>query len=133
MMAIFIFRYTFEWWVNLFLTIVFTDNQWDAFVSVILSLDCSRISRHIFLATTTKTNTSGNTLFYTDIMSNKHFLGVFSATYIFNHDNSRFLGNVFIYIYLSYKVYSVIVMVNKRQYILRLWATPGGLLLSALA
>jgi hypothetical protein len=31
----------------------------------------SRISRHIFLATTTKTNTSGNTLFYTDIMSNK--------------------------------------------------------------
>ena len=38
MMAIFIFRYTFEWWVNLFLTIVFTDNQWDAFVSVILSL-----------------------------------------------------------------------------------------------
>jgi hypothetical protein len=24
-------------------------------------------------------------------------------------------------------------MVNKRQYILRLWATPGGLLLSALA
>ena len=31
MMAIFIFRYTFEWWVNLFLTIVFTDNQWDAF------------------------------------------------------------------------------------------------------
>ena len=93
----------------------------------------SRISRHIFLATTTKTNTSGNTLFYTDIMSNKHFLGVFSATYIFNHDNSRFLGMyLFIYIYLSYKVYSVIVMVNKRQYLLRLWATPGGLLLSAL-
>ena len=61
----------------------------------------SRISRHIFLATTTKTNTSGNTLFYTDIMSNKHFLGGFSATYIFNHDNSRFFGNVFIYIYLS--------------------------------
>jgi hypothetical protein len=82
---------------------------------------------HIFLATTTKTNTSGNTLFYTDIMSNKHFLGVFSATHIFNHDNSRFFGNVFIYIYLSYKVYSVIVMVNKRQYLLRLWATPGGL------
>jgi hypothetical protein len=52
----------------------------------------SRISRHIFLATTTKTNTSGNTLFYTDIMSNKHFLGFFSATYISNHDNSRFLG-----------------------------------------
>jgi hypothetical protein len=25
--------------VNLFLTIVFTDNQWDAFVSVILSLE----------------------------------------------------------------------------------------------
>jgi hypothetical protein len=49
----------------------------------------SRISRHIFLATTTKTNTSGNTLFYTDIMSNKHFLGVFSATYIFNHDKWR--------------------------------------------
>ena len=39
MMAIFIFRYTFKWWVNLFLTIVFTDNQWDAFVSVILSLE----------------------------------------------------------------------------------------------
>jgi hypothetical protein len=38
-MAIFIFRYTFEWWVNLFLTIIFTDNQWDAFVSVILSLE----------------------------------------------------------------------------------------------
>jgi hypothetical protein len=93
----------------------------------------SRISRHIFLATTTKTNTSGNTLFYTDIMSNKHFLGFFSATYIFNHDNSRFFGNVFIYINLSYKVYSVIVVVNKRQYLLRLWATPGGLLLSALA
>ena len=37
----------------------------------------SRISRHIFLATTTKANTSGNTLFYTDIMSNKHFLGFF--------------------------------------------------------
>jgi hypothetical protein len=29
----------------------------------------SKISRHIFLATTIKTNTSGNTLFYTDIMS----------------------------------------------------------------
>ena len=29
----------FECWVNLFLTIVFTDNQWDAFVSVILSLE----------------------------------------------------------------------------------------------
>jgi hypothetical protein len=39
----------------------------------------SRISRHISLATTTKTNTSGNTLFYTDIMSNKHFLGGFST------------------------------------------------------
>ena len=63
-------------------------------------------------------------------MSNKHFLGFFSATYIFNHDNSCFFGNVFIY--LSYKVYSVIVMVNKRRYVLRLWATPGGLLLSAL-
>jgi hypothetical protein len=50
-----------------------------------------------------------------------------------NHDNSRFFWNVFIYIYLSYKVYSVIVMVNKRQYLLRLWATPGGLLISALA
>jgi type IV secretory pathway VirB6-like protein len=34
----------------------------------------SRISRHIFLATTTKTNTSGNILFYTDFMSNKQFL-----------------------------------------------------------
>jgi hypothetical protein len=38
-----------------------------------------------------------------------------------------FFGNVFIYIYLSYKVYSVIVMVNKRQYLLRLWATPTNL------
>jgi hypothetical protein len=65
-------------------------------------------------------------------MSNKLFLVFFSATYIFNYDNSRFFGNVFIYIYLSYKVYSVIVMVNKRRYVLRLWATPGGLLLSAL-
>jgi len=61
----------------------------------------SRISRHIFLATTTKTNTSGNTLFYTDIMSNKHFLGVFSATYIFNHDNSRFLG-MYLFIFISH-------------------------------
>jgi hypothetical protein len=87
------------------------------------------LTDHIFLATTTTTNTSGNTLFYTDIMSNKQFLGFFSATYIFNHDNSHFLG-MYLFIFISHKVYSVIVMVNKRQYLLRLWATPGGLLLS---
>ena len=61
----------------------------------------SRISRHIFLATTIKTNTSGNTLFYTYIMSNKHFLGIFSATYIFNHDNSRFMG-MYLFILISH-------------------------------
>ena len=130
MMAIFIFRYTFEWWVNLFLTIVFTDNQWGAFVSVILSLENFPL---YILSYNNKNKYLGKYLVLYDIMSNKHFLRFFSATYIFNHDNSRFFGNVFIYIYLSYKVYSIIVMVNKRQYLLRLWATPGGLLLSALA
>jgi hypothetical protein len=34
-------------------------------------------------------------------MSNKHFLGVFSATYIFNHDNSRFLG-MYLFIFISH-------------------------------
>jgi hypothetical protein len=59
------------------------------------------LASRIFLATTTKTNTSGNTLLHTDIMSNKHFLGVFSATYIFNHDNSRFLG-MYLFIFISH-------------------------------
>jgi hypothetical protein len=34
-------------------------------------------------------------------MSNKHFLGGFSATYIFNHDNSRFFG-MYLFIFISH-------------------------------
>jgi hypothetical protein len=75
----------------------------------------SRISRHIFLATTTKTNTSGNTLFYTDIMSNKHFLGGFSATYIINHDNSRFLG-MYLFIFKKRITCNVSYTLYKRYY-----------------